>query len=130
MIMRWKKFLVCYLSVAIVFMGIVPRVYAGFSPSEIVPTPSERASDLDRVQKVLELKMVQEKLKALGFTEEEVTKRLGRLNDDQLHQLALQLDELKAGGDGAAVLIIVLLVAILVGVILYLTGHRIVVTRQ
>jgi len=92
--------------------------------------PLDRASDLERVQKVLEMKMVKERLKAFGLTEGEVTKRLNQLNDDQLHQLALHLDELKTGGDGAAVVIIILLVAILVGVILYLTGHRISVTRQ
>ena len=128
--MRRMKWLACYLSVAVLFMGIIPRVYAGFSPSELLPMPLDRASDLERVQKVLEMKMVKERLKAFGLTEDEVTKRLSHLNDDQLHQLALHLDELKTGGDTATAIIIILLVAILVGVILYLSGHRISVTKQ
>jgi len=128
--MRRMKWLACYLSVAVLFMGIIPRVYAGFSPSELLPMPLDKASDLERVQKVLEMKIVKEKLKAFGLTEDEVTKRLSHLNDDQLHQLALHLDELKTGGDTATAIIIILLVAILVGVILYLSGHRISVTKQ
>ena len=125
------KYLAGYLVVAMFVIGITPRVYADFSPSEIIGSASDRDSDLQMIQSVIEMKMVGERLKDLGFTEDEINKKLNQLSDNQLHQLALQLDELKVGGDGAATaVIIILLVAILVGLILYLTGHRIFVTKQ
>jgi hypothetical protein len=74
--------------------------------------------------------MIAERLKAFGFTPDEIEKRLSQLSNEQIHQLALHLDEIKVGGDGWAVVIVLLLVAILVGVIIYVTGHRIVIERQ
>jgi hypothetical protein len=125
------KYLAGYLVVAMFVIGITPRVYADFSPSEIMGFASDRDSDLQKIQTVIEMKMVGERLKDLGFTEDEINKKLNQLSDSQLHQLALQLDELKVGGDGAATaVIIILLLAILAGLILYLTGHRIFVTKQ
>ena len=127
----WMKYVACYLVVAMFIIGITPRVYAGFSPSEAISLlPSDRSSDLDRIRKVLELKMVRERLKEFGFTPDEIEKRLTQLNDEQLHQLALQLDEVKVGGDGWAVLIVLLLIAAIVILVIYLTGHRVVLQRQ
>lgn len=120
-----------YLVVAMFVMGIIPRVYAGLSPSEAISILSfDRSSDLDKIRKVLETKMIAERLKAFGFTPDEIEKRLSQLSNEQIHQLALHLDEIKVGGDGWAVVIVLLLVAILVGVIIYVTGHRIVIERQ
>lgn len=124
------KYVSWYLVVAMFVIGITPRVYAGFSPSEVISPLLDRGSDLRKIQNAIQMKMVREKLKGLGFTQDEIDKRLNQLNDSQIHQLALHLDELKVGGDGAAaVIIIILLLVILGGVILYLTGHRIVVTK-
>jgi hypothetical protein len=120
-----------YLVVAMVVIGITPRVYAGFSPSEVLSLPSDRASDLQKIQSTLEMKMVRERLASLGFTEDEINKRLNQLSDSQLHEIALQLDELRVGGDGAATaVIIILLLAVLAVLILYLSGHRIFITKQ
>ncbi len=55
--------------------------------------------------------------------------------DDQLfcrifpirsHQMALPLDEMKVVGDGAGIFIAVFLIAVLVVLIIYATGHKIV----
>jgi len=125
------KYIAGYLVVAMVVIGVAPRVYAGFSPSEVISLPSDRASDLQKIQSALETKMVRERLASLGFTEDEINKRLDQLSDSQLHEVALQLDELKVGGDGAATaVIIILLLAILAALILYLSGHRIFVTKK
>ena len=125
------KYLAGYLVVAMFVMGITPRAYADFSPSEVIGSASDRASDIEKIQGVLEMKMVGERLRSLGFTEEEINKKLDQLSDNQLHELALQLDELKVGGDGAATaVIIILLLAILAALILYLSGHRIFVTKK
>ena len=115
------KYLAGYLVVAMFVIGITPRAFADFSPSEVIGSASDRTSDLEKIQSVLEMKMVRERLTNLGFTEEEINRKLGQLSDSQLHDLALQLDKLRVGGDGAAAaVIIILLIAILAVLILYL----------
>jgi hypothetical protein len=115
------KILACYLAMSIFVIGVVQKVYAGFSPSEMVAvTTFDRTEDLQKIQKILESKMVSEKLRQLGFTPEEIQARLGQLSDQQMHQLALNLDEVKVGGDGLGVVIAVLVIAILVVLFVYL----------
>ena len=127
----WMKYVACYLVVEMFIIGITPRVYAGFSPSEAISLlPSDRSSDLDKIRKVLELKMVRERLREFGFTPDEIEKRLTQLNDEQLHQLALQLDEVKVGGDGWVVLGILIVLAAIAVIVIYLTGHRVVLDKQ
>ncbi|MCX5912519.1 MAG: PA2779 family protein [Deltaproteobacteria bacterium] len=124
-----KKWIVWYLVAALFVIGITPRVYAGFAPSEgFALTSGERASNLDKVQKFLEMKMVRERLKDLGFTPEEIQGKLNDLNDQQLHQVAMKMDDLKVGGDsGLGIVIAILVIVILVIIIVQLSGHRIVV---
>ena len=123
-----KRWITWYLVAAIFVIGITPRVYAGFAPSEgFALTSGERASNLDKVQKFLEMKMVRERLKDLGFTPEEIQGKLNDLNDQQLHQLAMKMDDLKVGGDGLGIVIAILVIIILVIIIIQLTGHKIVI---
>ncbi len=127
-LLRWSyiKYISWYLILAMFVIGITPRVYAGFSPSEVMgPSPIDRASDLQKIQKVLEIRMISERLKQLGFTADEIQARLNQLSDDQIHQFALHLDQLKVGGDGIGIVIGLLVVAILVVILIYLLGHRI-----
>jgi len=117
---------------AMFVLGITPRVYAGFSPSEAVSILNfDRSSDLDKIRKVLEMKMVRERLKNFGFTPNEIEKKLSQLDDQQIHQLALNLDELKVAGDGW-VWVVVLLILIAIGVVVYFyfTGHRVVIEKE
>jgi hypothetical protein len=126
---KMTKWVTWYMVTIMFLIGITPRVYAGFSPSEgITLAPIDRPSDLQKIQKVLESKMVRERLQQLGFHEEGVQKRLHQLTDEQIHQLALNLDELNVGGD-AEVVIVAFLVAILVVLIIYLLGYRVVLKR-
>mgnify|MGYP000333167562 CR=1 FL=1 len=119
-----------YLVVAMFIIGIAPRVEAGFAPSEIIPYAQvDRNSDIDKIQKIIETKAVSTRLLQLGFTTEEVKNRLAQLSDHQLHQVASQLDDLKAGGDVLGVIIALLVIAILVVILLNLTGHKVVITK-
>ena len=71
----WTKVIACYLVVAMFVLGITPRLYAGFSPSEAVSMLTfDRSSDLDKIRKVLEMKMIRERLKNFGFTPNEIEK--------------------------------------------------------
>ena len=123
------KHVTWYLVVAMFVIGITPRVYAGFSPSEVIGLSQvDRESDLQKIQNVIETKMIGERLKQMGLTPEEIQKRLSQLSNQQIHQLTLQLDELKVGGDaGWAVLSIIIVLAAIAVLVIYLTGHQIVI---
>jgi hypothetical protein len=126
---RQKKWITWYLVMAMFVIGITPRVYAGFSPSEVIGLSQvDRSSDLRKIQKFLEMKMVRERLEEFGLTPDEIQTRLNQFNDQQIHQLALRLDDLKMGADdGLGIVIFLLLVVILVIVIIQLTGHKVIV---
>lgn len=118
-----------YLVMAMFVIGITPRVYAGFSPSEVIGlSPDSRSSDLEKVQKFLEMKMVRERLKEFGFTPDEIQARLSQLSDQQIHQLALKLDDLKVSADsGLGIVVGLLVIAILVIILVWLLEHKIVI---
>ncbi len=117
-----------YLAVAMFIIGIAPNVNASFSPSEqIALARIDRSADLQKIQTVLESKMVRDRLEKLGYTKEEIDSRLGMVSDQQIHQLALNLDQLKVGGDALGVVIALLVIAVLVVLLLQLTGHKVIV---
>ncbi|MEM3112642.1 MAG: PA2779 family protein [Candidatus Anstonellales archaeon] len=123
------KLFSCYLILAIVIIGTSQRLFAGFSPSEVILNQKfDRSSDIKKIQKILEMKMVEERLKELGFSTIEIQKRLDQLSDDQIHELALHLDQLQVGGDAGWV-IVFLLIAILVVLVLYISGYRLILKK-
>jgi hypothetical protein len=122
---RLKKVLVWYLVGAMFVIGVTPNCFAGFSSSEVMVLSQAEPQDLQKLQKFLETKMVRERLKDLGFIPEEVQMKLGNLSDQQIHKLALHLDEMKVAGDGVGIFIAVFLIAVLVVLIIYATGHRV-----
>ena len=125
----FMKHVTWYLVVAMFVIGITPRVYAGFSPSEVVGlSPIDRGSDLGKIQNTIETKMIGERLKQIGLTPDEIQKKLNQLSDAQIHQLAQQLDELKVGGDGGWVVLgIIIVLAAIAVLVIYLSGHEVVV---
>lgn len=126
----FMKYVSFYLVVAMFVMGTVPRVYAGFSPSEAVELLAyDRSADLGKIQKILETKMIRERLDQLGFSQDEIQTRLDQLSDQQIHQLALQLDEMEVAGDSTAIIIILLLLVIGFLLYLYFTGSRVKISK-
>ncbi len=125
----FMKHVTWYLVVAMFVIGITPRVYAGFSPSEVVGfSPIDRGSDLEKIQNAIETKMIGERLKQIGLTPDEIQKKLSQLGDQQIHQLALRLDELKVGGDGGwTVLGVIIVLAAIAVLVIYLSGHEVVI---
>ena len=123
---------VAWYMVTVMFLfGITPKVEAGFSPSEVIgQSQMDRSMDVEKIRKFLETKMIRERLHAFGFSQEEIQTRLNLLTDDQIHQVALKLDELKVAGDGAEAVIIVLLIAAVVLLIIYLLGYRVVLKKE
>ena len=126
-----RQFIRCvswYLVVAMFLIGIAPKVEAGISPSEALAIPGyDRVADLQTIQKVTEMKMVRERLGKLGFTQDEVQSRLSQLSDEQLHQFSQKLDDFKIAGDGLGVVVTLLVIAILVVILLHITGHKVII---
>jgi hypothetical protein len=126
----FMKHITWYLIMAMFIIGIVPKVDAGFAPSEIIALSQvERTADLQKIQNILEMKAVKERLSQLGFTNDEIQSKLSQFSDQQIHQIALQLDDLKVGQDALGVIIALLVIAILIVVLLKLTGHKVIVTK-
>jgi hypothetical protein len=123
-----KKSLTWYLVVAMFIISIVPHAEGAFSPSQAIAlSDAQRLSDLGKIRSFLETKLVSQRLQDLGFSTYEIKERLAYLSDQQLHNYAQQLDDLKAGGDAIGLVIGVLLIILLVIVILHLTDHKVIV---
>ncbi len=116
-----KRMLISYLVVAMFVIGMAQSAGAGFTPSQLggVSTQS-READLQRVRSFLEMKVVKDKFVQLGFSPVEVQSRLSTLSDEQLHRVALKVDDIKVGGDGGTAVIIILLIVVFVLVMLRL----------
>lgn len=125
-----RKFVMWYLVVAMLIIGITPRLEAAFAPSEaLVLSSAARSTDTETVQAVLENKLVRQRLQDLGFNADEITAKLSQLSDEQLHSIAQKLDDLKVGSDGFGVVIGILVIIALILVIIHLSGHKVIVTR-
>jgi hypothetical protein len=118
-------------AILVLLMGVfslVPRVEAGFIGSDQSLEANSRQQDLATLQRALENKLVQERLKALGYSDKEINSRLDQLSDQDLHNFATQIDTLTAGGDGLGLVIALLVIVILVIIILKLMDKKIVVS--
>jgi hypothetical protein len=119
---RWLVWLVLAWSVA---LASAPRF------GDAAPLPPERGadavSDLVVTRTLLERRLVQAQLAALGVSEAEATKLWGRLTSAERAELAERADELRAGGDPiAAGVAIAIIVAMFVILALELIGRRII----
>lgn len=94
-----------------------------FSGSQV----AERDADLDKVQRVLESKMVAKRLEALGLSTEEIAQRLDKLSDSELHWFASQVESLYPGGNGLGLIVAILVIILLVIVILKVTDKKIII---
>jgi len=125
----FMKHICWYLVFAMCIIAVAPKVEAGFSPSEAVAlSQTDRAADMQKVQTFLEMKIVQQRLADYGLTQEEISSRLSGMSDQQIHQVATQVDEVKVGGV-IGLVIGVLVIILLVIVILKLTGHKVALTH-
>ncbi len=123
---QFMKALSLYLVFAMFLLTMPVQGWAMFIPAG--PTTHVRQADLDIIQRTLESNIVKQRLMDLGLSSEDTMTQISRLSDEQVHQLAENLDSLQAGADGGVgVLIFLVLVAIIVVVILEATGHRVIV---
>ncbi len=120
-----RKLLSLYLVFALMLITLPAQAWAMFIPA--VPENAGRQSDLHVIQKTLESSIIKERLMEYGLSSEEALARINAMSDQQVHDVASRLDSLQAGADGAGTLIFLLLVAIIVVVVLEVTGHHVIV---
>ncbi len=110
------------------FLSVFPAEgRAMFLPSNL--TASERQEDLVKMQPMLESKIIRQRLTDLGLNPQEISSRLARLSDQEIHDVASKIDTLQAGGDVLGTVVVLLVIAILVVVLLQVTGHKVIVTK-
>jgi len=133
--MMFLQVLVWALVMTTLVTGVFPpEVQAMLAPPSATASESgtglDRAADLQKVQSVLEIKVVRQRLEDYGLAAEEINARLGQLSDAQLHQVASQIDALIPAGDaGLGIVVALLVIAILAVILVYLLGHRIAITK-
>jgi hypothetical protein len=120
------KVIALYLIIAMFFLSLPAHVWAMLMPAD---RESLRAADMAAVRTTMESTVIRQRLMEYGLTAEETTQRIEKLSDEQIHQLAANIEALQAGGDGLSIVISVLIIALLVILILELTGHRVVMKR-
>ncbi len=120
------KFLSLNLVITVFFFSLPSQGWAMFIPSG-PETTSAKQSDLITIQKTLESRVIKQRIMDYGLTPEEAMARISSLSDGQIHEFAKNLDSLQAGGDGVDALIFLVLVAILVVLVLEVTGHKVII---
>ena len=122
----FSKFLALYLIAALFALSLPAQGWAMLVPA----APSEaRSADLASIRSTLESSLVRQRLIDYGLTPEETSERLNALSDEQVHQLAADLDAVQAGGSVLGDVIVILLLVVIVIVVLEATGHHVVIRR-
>jgi len=114
----YAKRLPVYVVVALIAVSFI----AGTSLAMFVPadpqsrsTPLfDRAANLAKIQKTLESKALQQRLRDYGLSPESALAKINGLSDEQIHQLAAKIDALQAGGAGGHLIIILLLIMLII----------------
>ena len=110
--------LVAVLAVSLFASSIQSAAYAGVISTQQYLTAVDREATRARIDAVLAREEVRSKLEQYGVDPAETDARLAALTDQELEQLAADLENMPAGGSALAVVGIVFLVLL----ILELTG--------
>ena len=115
----WRKTSIAILSVAILNMGLAGAAQAAIVDTSALVT-TDREADLGTVRAQLDRAEVRAKFQDMGVDATAVDQRVARLNDRELHQLAVDMQNAPAGGDVVWIIgavFIVLIILELTGVI-------------
>jgi len=127
----YAKPLAAYLIVALVTLSsLAGPAEAMLLPAEnavsaAAPAAADRATDLTTVRSALESKILSQRLQDYGLSSEEALARINSLSDEQVHQLASNLQSVQAGGDAVGTLFALVVIAALVVLIIFLLEGRI-----
>lgn len=131
---RFRALIVWILVIALFSIAFTPQD----APAALLPSAAlmdfealapDRETSLNKIQSVLESKLITQRLTDLGLTETEILSRLGPLSDAQIHQIAAQLDAQLPGGDALGTVVVLLVIAILVVILLHVSGHKVIIIK-
>ena len=123
--MALRQGLVLYLSLVLLILGGLPEnVTAALIPSNAGGADGvatfDRATDTQTIQRVLESKVVVQRLTDMGLSVEEVQASMDKLSPEDLHQIATNMDGVQAGGGVVGFVLVVLILVALVLLIVFL----------
>jgi hypothetical protein len=113
-----RRSLVAILAASVLASSVQSAAYAGVISTQQYLTAVDRDATRARIDAVLAREEVRSKLEQYGVAPAETDARLAALTDQELEQLATDLENMPAGGDLLAVVGIVFVVLL----ILELTG--------
>ncbi len=122
----WLKPLVLYMVLASIILAGIPKDSLAYMVQSRQETFS-REDDLGKVQRVLESKIVAQRLSELGLSMDEINRRVVALPDRDLHTFASNIDSLYGGGGAMGVTIGLLIIVVLVMLILQMSGKKIII---
>lgn len=94
-----------------------PAAQAAMVTTDQVINVAEAASARTQLQTALLRADVQQALIEQGVNPQDVQTRVDALSDDEAAQLAMQLDEMPAGGDGLGLIVFVFLVLVVMDIV-------------
>jgi hypothetical protein len=115
-----------FIFMALVALSIALPVHyalAALVPTDAAANSAGAADARGRVMQALARADVRAALAAQGLDPEEVQARVASLTDTEIQQIAGQLDQLPAGGNGWVAAVVLLLIVLLVVLILKVSGH-------
>jgi len=119
------------LAFTMLVIGAVPTksmaIVVGTDAVVAASAEHSREADIARIQRVLESKLVSDRLQQTGLTQDEIQGKIKDLSDEEVHSFASQLESLYPGGDGFGIVIALLIIVILVMVILKLADRKIII---
>lgn len=121
------------LVIAVVLSSFLPAtvistsVNASVASSQMVTDDGETLTSRDideiRVKRALEHKLVSERLRNAGLSQEQVEEKIGKMSEEELHKLASLSDQVPAGGH-AGVLVSALALVAAVFLVIYILERR------
>ena len=119
------------LAFTMLVIGAVPTksmaIVVGTDAVVAASAEHSREADIARLQRVLESKLVSDRLQQTGLTQDEIQGKIKNLSNEEVHSFASQLESLYPGGDGFGIVIALLIIVILVMVILKLADRKIII---
>lgn len=125
--LRFWTALVLVLVMSVLDFGPAMAGLAPSQPSGTTAIASTRDADLLAAQRLLEHKVVAQKLLDYGVTPEEARIRLAGMSDQDLHTLASASRGLPSGGDGTGTVIGLLIIVLLVILILKILNREVII---
>ncbi len=94
--------------------GPAEAMFVPSAPDSKTTQRFDRVADMARIQRVLESKTLQQRLVDYGLSPEGALAKINGLSDEQVHQLATNIEALQAGGMSSSNLIIILLLIVII----------------